>query len=249
MKAIIIDDETDSREQIKALLCEHCKQVEVLGEAGNAAKGAKLIIETKPDLVLLDVQMPGQSGFDMLTSLGLYDFEVIFITGHDDYTIQAIRCSALDYILKPVGVNELVNAVTRAERKIKDLGSARQIENLVHTISHLDKLEHKIALPVAKGYRFINPYNIVYTESSNSYTTFILSDKEKIMISKGLYQFEEILAGFGFIRCHASHMVNRLFVKKFYKVIGGHELLLSNGVKIPVTPMYVPVVKQALRLK
>ncbi|MES2328204.1 MAG: LytTR family DNA-binding domain-containing protein [Bacteroidota bacterium] len=246
MKTIIIEDGDKTREQLKELLSEHCKQVQVIGEAENADEGAKLILDSKPDLVLLDIQMPKKTGFDMLRSLGVYEFEVIFITGYEEYAIQAIRCSALDYLLKPVEVAELTRAIAKAEKKISDGNIKKQIENLLNIVSHPNLQDHKIALPVAKGYQFINPVEIVFLEAMNNYTAFHMANKEKILISKGMYQFEEILLAYGFIRCHSAHIINLKWTDKFVKGITGYELFMKDGSSIPVTPKYVSVVKKAL---
>jgi len=248
MRAVIVEDGQKAREQLKQLLAEHFKQVRVVGEADSADEGAKLIMECMPELVLLDIQMPGKTGFDMLRSLGAYEFEVIFITGYEEYAIQAIRCSALDYLLKPIEITELIAAIQKAEKKIKGLHCSSRIDNLLNIITHPDKQDHKIALPVAKGHRFINPFEIIYLQSSNNYTNFKMTDKETILISKGLYKFEEILAGFGLIRCHASYIVNPKYINKFSKAITGFELLLTNGDCIPVTAMYMTIVNETLGL-
>lgn len=248
MNAIIVDDEEKNIVQLKNLLTKHCNQVQIIGEATDASQGAAMIIERQPDLVFLDIQMPDKSGFDMLGSIGTYEFDIIFITGYEEYAIQAIKCSALDYLLKPIKVSELVTAVKKAEKKIKDLHISSQIDNLLSIVTHPDKLDHKIALPVAKGHRFINPYKIVYLQSSNNYTDFKMVDKETILISKGLYKFEDVLADFGLIRCHASYIVNPKFISKFSKAITGFELLLINGDRIPVTAMYMTIVNETLGL-
>lgn len=248
MRAVIVEDGQKAREQLKQLLSAHCNQVQLVGEAGSADEGAKLIIERKPQLVLLDIHMPVKTGFDMLRLLGAYEFEVIFITGYEEYAIQAIRCSALDYLLKPIEITELIEAVQKAERKIKNSQISLQIENLLDIITHPNKHDHKIALPVAKGHRFINPYEIVYLQSSNNYTNFKMADRETILISKGLYKFEEILSGFGLIRCHASYIINPKYISKFSKAITGFELLLTNGDCIPVTAMYMTIVNETLGL-
>lgn len=246
MKAIIVEDGKAARQQLKELLSEHCRKLEIIGEAASADEGASIILACQPDLVFLDIQLPNKSGFDMLHSLGVYAFDVIFITGYEEYAIQAIRCSALDYLLKPVKVPELVAAVTKAEKKRNEMQIGSRIDNLLHIITHPDKYSHKIALPVAKGHRFINPYEIVFVQASNNYSQFKMLDRETILISKGLYKFEDILSGFGFIRCHVSFIVNPKFISKFSKEITGSELLLTSGERIPVTKMYLPIINEML---
>ncbi len=248
MRAVIIDDQKNARDQLRKLLAEHCRQIVIVGEAANAGDGATLILATKPELVLLDVQMPKQTGFDMLQSLGDYEFVVIFITGYDQYAIQAIRYSALDYLLKPIDVQDMVAAVSKAERKIKGTNISKQIENLLDIVSHPERQHHPIALPVAKGHRFVHATDIIFLEAMNNYTNFVMADKEKILISKGMYHFEAMLVAAGFIRCHTGYIVNPNYINKFVKGVAGHELLLKGGESIPVTYKYVSIVREALRI-
>ena len=246
MKAVIIDDEIKNSHQLKKLLSIVCPQVHCSGIASNAEEGQQLILETKPDLVFLDIQMPGKSGFDLLSDLGAYDFEVIFVTGFDQYALKAIKFSALDYLLKPIKAGELVHAVKKAENRTTHFQTSQQIHNLLTTLESIPREGHKLAIPFLKETRFINPYEIIYCESINGYTRFHLQTGEELLVSKGIAEYEEILIGYHFIRCHQSYLVNRQFVKSLLKKDNISELLLVNETRIPVSRLKRDFVKESL---
>lgn len=248
MKTIIIDDETKNSIQLKKLLLALCPQVSVAGMATNAEEGKQLILETKPDLVFLDIQMPEKSGFDLLSDLGDYNFEVIFVTGFDQYALQAIKFSALDYLLKPIKAGELLTAVKKAEKRTTHFQSSEQIRNLLTILETIPKEDHKLAIPFLKETRFINPYEILYCESVNGYTQFHLQSGEELLVSKGIAEYEEILAGHHFIRCHQSYLVNRRFIKSLLKQDNISEILLTNETRIPVSRLKREFVKASIGL-
>lgn len=234
MKAILIDDETNNIENLQLLLVGHCPFVSVVGTAKNAEDGIKLIQDLHPDIVFLDIQMPGKNGFELLKSLHQYDFEVIFVTAFDQYAIQAVRFAAIDYLLKPIVVDDLKDAVQSASSKILAKQKNPSLENLMQILQQERKtLDDKIALPSAKEVRFIKVNTIFYCESKNNYTIFYL-DNEKIIVSKPIFEYEELLQDYGFFRCHNSYLVNRVFVKSLRKEDGGF-LVLDNGIEIPIS--------------
>jgi two-component system, LytTR family, response regulator len=234
IRTVIIDDEHLNIDNLKALLQQHCPQVTVVAAAQNADLGEKIIRQHKPDLVFLDIQMPDKTGFDMLLSLKSYSFEVIFLTAFSQYGIQAVKFSAIDYILKPIPIDELKLAIQKAEQKQAQKNHNLQIENLMQMLTQQQKQYHKIALPTAKEIRFVEPEKIVRCESSNNYTTFFLLSGEKIMTSKPIFEYEELLKDYGFIRCHQSHLVNKIYIKSLSKVEGGF-LLLEDNSQIPIS--------------
>lgn len=233
LKAILIDDEKNNLDNLEQLLGAHCPAIEIIGTAMNAAEGKKMIVKHQPDLLFLDIQMPGKSGFDLLQELSTYDFEVIFITAFDQYAIQAIKFSAVDYLLKPINPAELQQAVERAVVKNKQKRQNLQLENLIQLL-YQKKDTHRIALTTLKETRFIPTADIVRCEASNNYSIFFLTDREKITVSKPIYEYEELLTPYGFIRCHQSHLVNRDHVKSWVKEDGGY-LLLTTGDQVPVS--------------
>ena len=247
MHAIIIDDEPNNIENLRELLTRYCPAVTVAGHAGSADAGIQLILNARPELVFLDIQMPGKNGFDLLKSLSTYDFEVIFVTGFEQYGIQAIRFSAIDYLLKPIDPQELQQAVQRAWAKIEQKKQNAQLHNLMHFLmDSRQKSDHRIALSSARETRFVKTSDIVRCEADNNYTTFFLRDGETLLVSKPMFEYDETLTGYGFLRCHHSHLVNKIYVKSLLKEDSGY-LLLEDGSKIPVSRLKKDTVRLALQ--
>ncbi len=235
INAVIIDDEIINVTNLTELLLKHCPEVNVIASAHNADDGKKIILKNNPDLVFLDIQMPGKNGFQLLQSLHEYSFEVIFVTAYDNFGIQAVKFAAIDYLLKPINVAELKIAVKKVIDKNLQKKKNYQLENLLELIKqNQNHNEHRIALPTAQEIRFVNPKDIIRCESSNNYTTFYLNNEEKLIISKPIYFYEELLNDYGFIRCHQSHLVNKKFITSFVKEDGGY-LLLENKKQLPVS--------------
>ncbi len=233
--AVIIDDEQNNIENLRILLKQNCPQVTVTATALNATDGEKIILLQNPDLVFLDIQMPGKSGFDLLKSLTSYPFEVIFVTAYDQYGIQAVKFAALDYLLKPINIEDLKSAVQKAFQKSAIKKQNAQLENLITLLQqHQNKDTHRIALQSAREIRFVEAKKIIRCESANNYTTFFLLDGEKIVTSKPIFEYEDILQEYGFIRCHQRHLVNKAFIKSWIKKEGGY-LLLEDQTQVPVS--------------
>ena len=246
INALIIDDEQNNIENLKTLVEKNCTAVHIVATALNADSGKEIIYHHKPDLVFLDIQMPGKSGFDLLQSLNSIAFEIIFVTAYDQYALQAIRFSAVDYLLKPINLVELTSAVDKAAKKIIDKKQNEQLQNLLSFLQNqYNKETHRIALPTLKETRFVLTDIIVRCESTNNYTTFYLSNKEKLVVSKPIYEYEELLSSYGFIRCHQSHLINKNFIRSWVKKDNGY-LLLEDGSQIPVSKNKKEVVKAAL---
>lgn len=246
IKAVIIDDEINNIDNLKLLLDACCPKVEVVATANSAETGRGIILKNQPAIVFLDIQMPGGNGFDLLRQLGNIDFEVIFVTAYDQYAIQAMKFSAVDYLLKPINTDELQFAVEAAIKRHQQKMHNSQLENLIHLLKwQQNKEEHRIGLTTMKETRFVKTTEIVRCESSNNYSTFYLSGGEQLLVSKPIYEFEEMLKGYGFIRCHQSHLVNKNFVKSLVKEYGGY-LLLHNGTEVPVSRNKKDSVKESL---
>ena len=246
VKAVIIDDEQNNIDNLSLLLQKHCPQVIVGATAKSADEGRDIILLEKPDLVFLDIQMPGKNGFDLLKSLYNYSFEIIFVTAFDQYGIAAIKFAAIDYLLKPVNIEELKLAVQKAIQKSAQKNQNLQLENLIQLLQQQqNKSEHRIALTTLKETRFVHTNEIMHCESSNNYTTFFIAGGEKLIVSRPIYEYEEILSDYGFIRCHQSHLVNKRYVKSWIKEDGGY-LLLQNGTEVPVSANKKKTIKQQL---
>jgi two-component system LytT family response regulator len=233
--AVIIDDEQNNIDNLSILLRQNCPQVIITSTALNAAEGERIILQYNPDLVFLDIQMPGKNGFDLLKSLNDYSFEIIFVTAYDQYGIQAVKFAALDYLLKPINTEDLKKAVQKAIHKSTIKKQNIQLENLIVLLQqNQNKESHRIALQSNREIRFVEATKIIRCESSNNYTTFFLTEGEKIITSKPIFEYEEILQDYGFIRCHQRHLVNKNFIKSWIKKDGGY-LLLEDQTQIPVS--------------
>ncbi len=234
MKAILIDDEVSNLENLEALLLRHCPQVVVVDRAVEVNLAFEQINKHQPDLLFLDIQMGKQSGFDLLNLLTHKSFEIIFVTAYDHYGIQAVKFAALDYLLKPVDIDELVMAVDKAHQKIKERNHNKQLDFLLSLIKRGEQSPPKIALPQLQEIRYVNVSDIVRCEADNTYTYFHLASTEKIMVSRPLKEYSDMLQPHGFIRSHQSHLVNPIFIKSWLKEDGG-TLLLMDSFKIPVS--------------
>jgi two-component system LytT family response regulator len=246
ISAVIVDDETNNIRNLEILLAQHCPQIKVSGKAINAQEGMKVIYREQPDIVFLDIQMPGQNGFDMLKQMTEWKFELIFITAYDQYGIQAIKFSALDYLLKPVKSEELKVAVEKASSRAKEKKQNSRLENMLEIFANgSGNGHHRLALPSLKETRFVPTSQIIRLESSNNYTTVFINGGEKIVVSKPIYEYEEMLNRYGFLRCHQSHLVNRHYIKSLLRQSGAY-LLLEDNTQIPVSRAKNDIIRSQL---
>lgn len=245
MKAILIDDETGNIENLKNLLQKYCPQVEITGTATTITEAFDEIKRNEPDLIFLDIQMGKDSGFDLLRLLPERNFEVIFITAYDQFGVQAIKFAAMDYLLKPIDIPELVGSVQKAEKKIGKEKNHLQLNSLINYLNKSTPKNPKIALPQQKEIRYVSVSDIIRCEAENTYTYFFLQNGERILVCNHLKEYALLLKPYGFIRTHQTHLVNPEFVKSWIKEDGG-GLLLEDGAKIPVSKPNKVFVKSAL---
>ncbi|WP_373517992.1 LytR/AlgR family response regulator transcription factor, partial [Pricia sp.] len=222
IKTIIIDDEHYGRQSLQQAVEQYCPEVAILQICESPEAGIAAINALKPDLVFLDVQMPNMSGFDVLQKLSPIDFEVIFVTSYDQYAIKAIKFSAIDYLLKPVDVDDLIHAVKRTKENLQKNGKRQRYQSVLHNLNYASGKIEKLAVPTLDGIDFFRTDDIIYCEADGSYTTLYLSGKQKQVISKNLKDFENLLSGSGFCRVHNSHLINLSHVKKYIKGDGGY---------------------------
>ncbi|MBN2172711.1 MAG: response regulator transcription factor [Bacteroidales bacterium] len=234
LKAVIIEDEKKSRETLSGLLNLYCKNVEIAGEADGVYSGVKLIKDKNPDLVFLDIQMPDGSGFKMLEMLEDINFDVIFTTAYDQFAIKAIKYSALDYLLKPIYPDDLVDAVRKAETKKEQRSDKTGIDTLLDNLKRPLDEPPKIILSTSDKINVIRIDEIIRCESDNYYTLFYFKNGQKLLVSKTLKENEELLSEYNFIRPHKSHLVNMMYITGFQKSDGGF-ILMSDGSKVPVS--------------
>lgn len=246
MRAVLIDDEISNVENLSALLAKHCPQVTIVATAQHVDDAVEAIESHWPDLVFLDIQMHGQTGFDVLGGLAKRDFEVIFVTAYDHYGIQAVKFAALDYLLKPIDIVELKSAVNKAETKLATQRQTSQLDFLLQQLKKPEPNVSKIALQMQSEIRYVALSEITRCEADNTYTHFFLSNGEKLLVSKSLKEYADLLRPNGFLRTHQSHLVNPTYVKSWLKEDGG-VLLLTSGEKIPVSKPNKETVKQALQ--
>ena len=247
MKAVLIDDEISNLENLRILLEKHCPQVTIIATAQNISDAVDAIEKYLPDLVFLDIQMGEKTGFDVLKLLPTRNFEVIFVTAYDQYGIQAVKFAALDYLLKPVDIEELMSAVNKAEQKLATQVQNLQLDFLLQQLKKPEAKISKIALQMQSEIRYVALSEIIRCEADNTYTYFFLSSNEKIVVSKSLKEYADLLRPNGFLRTHQSHLVNPNYVKSWLKEDGG-ILLLTSGETIPVSKPNKDAVKQALQV-
>lgn len=234
IKAILLEDEQHSRQLLYEMLTEHFKNIEVLAVCENTEEAAIAIALHHPDLVISDIEMGKTSVFDMLRGLDSIDFEVIFTTAHEKYALQAIKFSALDYLLKPFGLDDLTNAINQCQIKLSERQSARQFDVLFHNLKGLQKDTKKIALPTLKGLQVVSLKDIVRCQAEANYTVFFFVVEKKMIVTKSLKEFEDLLVDYDFIRVHNSHLINLNHTVKYTKGEGG-VVEMSDGSEVDVS--------------
>ncbi len=230
IKAIIIDDEVQGRKLLNVLIKNHTPQITVADECADLPNGIKAIRKYKPDLVFLDIEMPGHSGLDILDFFDEkdIDFGIIFTTAYNEYAVKAFKLSAVDYLLKPISGDDLEKAVERFEKRFASTKSDA-------TIQASEKAGNKIAIPVGQSIKFIDLDEIVYLKAENTYTEIFMQEGSKLLVSRTLKNFEEVLADKpAFFRCHKSYIINRNYVLDYVKSDGGY-LVLKPKTEIPIS--------------
>ncbi len=229
-KAVIIDDESKARNALKNLIEKHCSNIAVVAEADCVKAGVDIIKEYEPDIAFLDVQMPDGTGFDLLEQIGDIDFKIIFASAYDKFAIQAFRFSAIDYLLKPVEPEMLIEACSRltGDSKISEIN--KKLEVLLNNRNSFEK----IALPTLDGINFVKIKDIIRCESDNNYTNIFLNDGRKYIVSKTLKEFDEMLTPFNFFRIHKSHLINLNYLQKYNKGEGGY-VIMEDGSELEVS--------------
>lgn len=231
IRAIIVDDEFHSREQIRKIVTTFCPNVMVLATADSVKSGVAAINEHEPDLVLLDIKLPDGSGFDLIKHFNKPDFKVIFISGYMEYAIKGYKFGAVDYILKPIDEEALTLAITRADDLIR-YEEKLKFKAIEENLVSLNKTSN-ILLKTTEQIHLVNISDIIRVEADGSYCTFYITDGRKILVSKAIGEYEEALIDKGFHRIHKSHIINIGKLSYFDKNDGGH-VRMSDGSEVPV---------------
>ena len=233
MHVVIVDDEAAVRKTIARFLEKDFPEITVAATAGSVEEARRAVEKHRPGLLFLDVELPDGTGFDLLKQMPGDDLRVIFITGHQEYALAAIKVSAVDYILKPVDPDEFRQAVEKALRVIDGRTEKLKLETLAENLNSRKELK-RIILPTADDLHVVEVKNIIRAEADSNYTTFRLSSGKRIMVSKTIKEYDELLSGSGMVRVHQSHLVNLAYVDKFVKRDGGY-LVLKDGTSVPVS--------------
>jgi two-component system LytT family response regulator len=234
IKALIIEDDSFSSEQLKDLLVKYHKNIELLQVCLTAKGAEKAILKHKPHLVFLDIELPDMNGFELLKKLPEVSFEIIFTTAFDHYALQAIRFSALDYLLKPIDKEQLNQTIDKAAARINEKRFSAQLQRLFSQVEERGKPLENLGVPTLEGLLFIRIADIVHCESYDKYTRIYCGDKKMILSSRTLGEFEDLLTSSGFIRVHKSHLINKSHISRYIKGEGG-QIELTNGAFVDVS--------------
>ncbi|TNF47660.1 MAG: response regulator transcription factor [Bacteroidetes bacterium] len=232
-KALVIDDENRTRELIVKMINSFGLDIEAIQGGNNVSSGIESIEVNDPDIVFLDIQMPDGTGFDLLKGLKEKNFELIFITAHEEFAIKAIKFSALDYILKPIDQTELKAAVEKAIKAVDDKKEEIQFEALQNNIN--PSMKRRLVLKTQESVHVVELDNIIRCEADRNYTSFFLTGGKKILVSKTLKEYETLLSGHNFLRVQQSHLINLDYVDRYDKGNGG-SVVMKDGSEVPLSP-------------
>jgi two-component system LytT family response regulator len=229
LRALIVDDEPECRDILQILIQDFCTDVEVMACCKNVSEAIEAIHEHNPDVVFLDIQMQRENGFDILAKLKSIDFEIVFTTAHAEYAMKAFSFSAIHYLLKPIDIYELKQALSRVKKKINgDL--ALRLEKLSYNLKSMASPQlQQIGLPTTQGLTFVKIDQIIYCEAANNYTQIYTDDGKKHLVTRTLKEYEKILSPYNFFRIHHSYLINLNCVKDYVKGEGGYVIMKNNA--------------------
>lgn len=234
ISAIIIDDEQNARSNLRILLNDYCPNVTVVGEAESAEEARELISLHQPNLLFLDINMPNEDGFDLLNSLEDKNFSVIFITAHNQFALKALKAGAIDYLEKPIDIDQLIEAVSKIKVKDNEISDFNTIKKMIQYYQH-ETSTGTMAIPTLTGYEIIKISDIVRLEADESYTKIFLSDGKKIVSSMTIARYDDVLNTAIFFRVHKSHIINTKYHLKEFNRQDGNFVVMDNGNVIPVS--------------
>lgn len=234
IKTILVDDEVACTESLDIELKMYCPQVKVIATCNNSLEAHNIIKDLKPDLVFMDIEMPKLNGFELLSSFESLDFEVIFVTAYDQFALKAFKFSAVDYLLKPIVYEELIQAVEKVERRLKEKSPYNNLDEVLSNMRFFYSQIPNIAISTSEGLEFVAVKDILYCEADKNYCYIHMLDGKKILLSKTLKDVEGALELHNFLRIHQSYLVNIAYIKKYVRGQGGY-IILTNGKDLPVS--------------
>jgi len=248
LKAIIVDDESPSRRVLESYLNEYCSQVKVIAAVGSVIEAVEAIRNLQPNLVFLDIEMPGEDGFHLLNYFDVPDFMIVFVTAYQEYAIKAFRSSAVDYLLKPIEIANLVQSVNKA-RQLHELRSnyTQQIDALRSNLNQ-EQITRRLALPVSDGYVFISIEDVVCLAANGSYTHVYLKGRKTLLISKKLYQLSEMITHPDMFKPHRSYIINLHHVQQYTRRDGGF-IIMNNELEVPLTTKRKDEFMEAIKMR
>ena len=233
LRAILIDDELSSLENLQQKLNEYCPAVKIVAAIQKPEEAILLVNHHKPDVLFLDIEMPRMSGFRLLEELGDYDAEIVFTTAYNHFAIEAMRLSAFDYLVKPISITDLQNAVNRLIQQ-RSRQTKERLNVLKQSINDNKSQENKIAVPTNEGLEFVVIKNIIRIESSSNYSRLYFTNGQSLFVTKLLKDFEELLLPYRFFRVHNSHVINLNYIRKYIRGEGG-QVVMDNGDVVDVS--------------
>lgn len=246
IRILIVDDEEAAGNILKVLIQKHLRAPHEIRIERDPASALTILDSYQPTLVMLDIEMPGMNGFDFLNNAGSWDFDVIFTTAYDHYAIKAIRFSALDYLLKPIDIVDLQNAMNRhiVRREFTGAEPNTLVGHLMENLRKPNTQAFRLALASSEGTYFVSPSEVIRCEGDNNYSRFFFTDRKPFLVSKTLKEYDELLTDHGFIRVHKSHLVNRTYVQRFDRE---GNLWMSDGSHVPVSRRNRDKIKELLK--
>jgi two-component system LytT family response regulator len=234
IEAVIIDDEKNARQAIKQIIEKHFPDISVVGDADDVKSGVELISKISPSLVFLDIKLPDGTGFDILKQFNNVGFSTIFITAYNEHAVKAFKFSAIDYLLKPIDIDELKEAVKKVKKTHEQQNTKKKIEVFFENINNINKEVKKIILKTSESIHLVNVNNILRCESDGNYTKFYFTDRQALFVSKNIKEYYEMLKDYQFFRPHQSHIVNINYIKQYQKQDGGF-LIMKDDSTVPVS--------------
>jgi two-component system LytT family response regulator len=229
IKTIIVDDEVKSRKTLVDFLLKYCPDIEVTAEAASVDEAIQAIDRLKPELIFLDINMPEGNGFELFKKIKEPDFHTVFVTAYDQYALEAFKHQAVDYILKPINIAELIKTVNRVKTLQNYKTNTDQLNAFLQSVSKKTIMSDRIALPVADGLTYVQTDDVIHCEAQGNYTFFHFTNRSKLLVARTLGFYEDLLKNRGFVRIHHHHLINLMHVEKYQRGRGGIVVMADKA--------------------